>query len=191
MKTWKPKMGVEGPSFYEFQQNRKKDPEQKPSKKKSFFDAIFGPQPQQATGAAAEIPNREARLRPGFHPREPNYVDANRWFTVPAIWDRVGYTISMHGNQAFIVDILTRPVYNATRAERELQSAGEIAQFFGIPPNEFVGLSLEQSWQNVIGPFFSALEESINRAKPVSIPGAIRFELEPATNELIMVYRDR
>lgn len=115
-------------------------------------------------------------------------IDANQWFEVAKIWNRMTDLILAHGNRPFL-ESLTPPIYNATRAEREFQAAANIAQLFGIPGSEFQGMSIEQSWQNVIGPFFEGVERSINRSKPSNILGSISFELEQTTGELIMAYR--
>lgn len=196
----KPKMGVEGPSFFEHQ--KKKDqphgegqtPGGAKPRKKWMFESMFAPHQDPSTGPNPnpQTPSRriEDRLRPGYQGPGLRFPDPERWFKVADIWGRVAYTISMHGNQAFIVDYLTRPTYGATQAEREIQAAGEIAQLFGIPVTDFQGLSMDQAWKNVIGPFFDGLEQGINRVKPFGIPGAIRFELDDS-GALMMVYRDR
>lgn len=197
----KAKMGVEGPSFFEHQKKQQQahgegqTPEGAKPRKKWMFESMFAPHHEQAAGPnPSPTPSRrlEDRLRPGYQGPSFRRPDPERWFKVADIWNRVGYTISMHGNQPFIVDYLTRPTYGATQAEREIQAAGEIAQLFGLPPTDFQGLSMEQAWKDVIGPFFDGLEQGINSAqvKPFGIPGAIRFELDDS-GALMMVYRDR
>jgi hypothetical protein len=183
----KPMMGVEGPSFFDFQQQKKA--EQKPGSvppKKKFLESIFGPSPEQPpAGGPRPISIPEGRLRPGFQHRGFGYVDPNQWFEVAGIWDFVQRTRSSgSGWPVFVVDVLTRPTYNVS------QSAGEIAQLFGIPASSFQGLSLEDYWTQVIGPFFENLERGINSMKPFTIPGSIRFDMNPE-GSLLLVYQDR
>lgn len=199
MKQQKHHMGVEVPSFFEYQRRKAEQnaadtaaaaAAAAKAKKQGFFDAIFAPEPKpKAEQPAAPPAPGPSTVRPGFMRQPGTYVDATQWFEVAKIWERVGNMIAQYGHKDF-VDALTAPIYHATRAERDFQAAADIAQFFGIPAAEFQGLTIEQSWQNVIGPFFEALEHSINRVKPFGIPGSISFELEPTTGQLLMAYRN-
>lgn len=200
MKRQKHEMGVEVPSFFEYQ--RRKAAEKAAtdadaaaaaaaasrSKKQGFFDALFAPE-HKPTTQQPQVPPSPPPVIPGSVNWPPPFVDANQYFEVAPIWNRVVTTIADYGNRDFVIDILTPPIYNATRAERDFQAAAEIAQFFGIPGSRFQGLTLQQSWENVIGPFFYKLEESINRARPFGILGSIHFELDPNTNQLELAYR--
>lgn len=173
MKQHKANMGVEVPSFFEYQRRKA---EQAASGKKFPFEGLFAPdKPRTQQPPITNAP------RPGFPVQQSSFT-----IDIPKIWEKVIATVTEYGNQEFVIDVLTRPVYNATRAERDFQAAEEIARLFGLPTG---GLPIEQSWQNVIGPFFYNLENSINGAKPVRSLGNIRFELEPSTNELLMYYR--
>lgn len=190
MKQQKHHMGVEVPSFFEYQR-RKAEAEaaaaSAKAKKQGFFDALFAPE-ARPKAEQPPAPPGPSTARPGFMNRPAYLIDANQWFEVAKIWSRMTDLILTHGNRPFL-ESLTPPIYNATRAEREFQAAANIAQLFGIPGSEFQGMTIEQSWQNVIGPFFEGIERSINRAKPSNILGSISFELEPTTGELIMAYR--
>ncbi len=189
MKHQKHHLGVEVPSFYEWQRRRQEQEQASASpqaRKRSRFEAIFAPPPSPRV----EPPQPSTQGPPaGYASKSIGYVDARQWFKVPELWNRIGEMIIQYGHQD-LVDTLTPPVYNATRAERELQSAAEIARFFGMSGADFQGLTLEQSW-NLIGNFFQALEYSINREKPPGIPGFITFELEPSTGQLLMAYRNQ
>jgi len=182
----KHQMGVEVPSFFEWQR-KKQEQEQdaaaaasRQARKPGFFDAIFLPPGRPAQTPPPAAPNPV----PSGFPNQPMAFTID----IPMIWSQVISWITEYGNQQFILDVLTNPVYNATRIERDQQAADEIASFFGLRPR-IPGASIQQYWQNVIGPFFTALEKSINDAKPLESLGFIRFELEPNTNQLLMAYR--
>lgn len=182
MKKQKAYMGVEVPSFFEYQR-RKAEQEAAASGKKKFpFEGLFAPdKPRTQQPPAPPITNAP---RPGF-PVQPSSFTID----IKKIWERVIDTVTEFGNQEFVIDVLTKPIYNATRSERDFEAAMEIAQLFGIPQSKFQGLSMQQAWNHVMGPFFENLENTINSAKPVRSLGNIRFELEPGTNELLMYYR--
>jgi len=183
VKHQKHQLGVEVPSFFEWQ--RKKQEQEaaaaasRQARKPGFFEALFVPPARPTQTPPPAAPN----LPPGFQNQPMAFT-----IDIPMIWNQVISWITEYGNQQFIIDVLTNPVYNATRIERDQQAADEIAAFFGLRPR-VPGASIQQYWQNVIGPFFEALENSINRAKPLESLGFIRFELEPNTNQLLMAYR--
>lgn len=189
MKTLRHQMGVEGPSFYEYQQKKKAGenpvPPAGPPRKKSMFETIFGaPLEEKATGpAVTPPPTHESRMRPGYQRRGMSFVDPNQWFAVPEIWNYVHETRSQFRGQTFIVTVLTQP------AAELKQAAVEVIQFFGIPLSAYEGLTIEQTWQNVIGPFFDDIESAINQMKPFTVPGSIRFDM--VDGSLVLVYQDR
>jgi hypothetical protein len=108
------------------------------------------------------------------------------------MWAFVDQTRRAPGyNQSpFLIDILTRPVRAKEETERQAETLGEIAQFFGIPTAAFQGLSIDRAWTEVIGPLFEEFERMMNRMKPQYITGSMRFDLSPQ-NELAVVYYDR
>jgi hypothetical protein len=187
MRKHKHQMGVEGPSFHRFQQERHGEQPGAPPgpvKKRSIFEAIFHADPEQkAVGPMPEPP--EAQLRPGYQRRGVSAVDAGKWFEVPLIWEAIVKNRPIFGGQKLILQALTRATNNDLT-----QSAGEVVQFFGIPISSFQGLTLDEVWLKVIGPFFEELERSLNQAKPFTIPGLVSFELNEV-GQLTLVYKDR
>lgn len=195
MKRRKQTMGVEipNPGFsFKKKPGGEGNPPETPRRQRSLFESVLDKM-EKATGSPppAPAPTSESRMRPGYQERlSMPSIDPERWFKVGEIWTQVHNTVLMAGNQSYIVDTITLAPVSGTPQEREVQSAGEIAQFFGIPIPDFQGLTMQQAWQDVIGPLFDKLETAMNRVKPFGIPGSIRFELDPR-GSLIMVYRDR
>lgn len=193
-KPYKHQMGVEGPSFYREQQERRrqeqeakerqgrdqpKTQESQPKHQPSMWDAMFGPRPPAPP--APVTPPEQAFQRRGF-----GTVDPNEWFEVAAIWNYVAQVraLPQYKGQVFQVDILTP-------AAKDLnQAAAEVSQFFRMPASAFQGLSLDDAWKQVIGPFLESLEVGLNRVKPFAITGTLRFELDEE-GKLVLAYQDR
>jgi len=194
MKRHKANMGVEGPSFYEYQ---KHGPE--PERKKSFFESIFGGAPESGPGippeaAAAAAATRSARMRPGFHAHDPYSLNPERWFEVDRLWAYVEEMKKTYRIRLFPVTVLTSPAIEpGTRTVNMNVAAGEIAQFFGIPVSAFQNMTLADAYTNVFEPFMSAVAQGLNQMKSVNpflVPGYVRFDLDD-TGALILVYEER
>lgn len=186
-RPYKHQMGVEGPSFFREQQERRQQErhgrdqpqtqEPAPKQQSSMWETRFGPAQEQAAPAAEPV--SPALQRRGLSP-----VDPAKWFEMPDIWDYVARGRAS-GVRAFVVSELTMPAADLGDA------AWKIAQFLGLPPNVFDGLSLDDAWKQVLGPFLESLEFSMSRMKPFSLPGGLRFEVDEDDRRLLLVYRDR
>jgi len=198
-RPYKHQMGVEGPSFWREQQERRqqerlqqeaqaretqgrdqpKTQESAPKRQPSMWDAMFSSGPGEAP--KAPLPSKDVFQRKGY-----GAVDPNEYLLMPQIWNYVGQMRSAPGyrGEPFVVDVLTLAVKDLG------QSAGEISQFFKIPASAFQGLSLDAAWKQVIGPFIESLEVGMNRTKPFIITGVLRFEVDDE-GKLLLVYQDR
>lgn len=187
-KPYKHQMGVEGPSFWKEQQERRqreqetqgrdqpKTQESAPKHQPSMWDFLPHKGPTQAPAPVPQV----------FQRRTFGFVDATQWLEVAKIWDYVGQMRSQpqYRGGGFIVDIYTPPAQDLN------QTAAEISQFFNMPASNFEGLTLDQAWKQVIGPFLESLEMSMSRMKPMNIPGALRFEIDEEL-KLVLAYQDR
>lgn len=188
-RPYKHQMGVEGPSFYREQQERRqreqeaqgrdqpKSQEPAPKHQASMWD--FLPH-------AGKVPTPAAAQEQAFVRRGYGTVDPNQWLDVPAIWNYVGQVRAQpsYRGEFFIVDVLSPPAPDLN------QAAAEISQFFRMPAESFQGLSLDEAWKQVIGPFLESLEVAMNRVKPFIITGTLRFEIDEE-GKLVLAYQDR
>lgn len=195
-RPWSPTLGVES-SF--FPRARKalqdrlraqgKPGEASEPRQKAMWEILAEETPAAGTPPPpAESPER---MRPGFQPSYSR-VDPGEAFGVPKMWAFIDQKRREPGYspRSFVVDILTPPVTAGDDLQRQIGTIGEIAMFFGIPASAFEGLSVNQAWQQVIGPMFQEFEGMMNRGRPAYIPGFLSFDLNPQ-NQLEIVYYDR
>lgn len=197
-RPYKHQMGVEGPSFWREQQERRRQEAEAQAKAK---ESQGRDQPKTQEGAPkrqasmwdwmkssgsgeapkAPLPPQDAFQRSGYGSTDPS-----EYLMMPDIWNFVGKLRSAPGyrGEPFVVDVLTPAVKDLN------QSAGEISQFFRIPASAFEGLTLDAAWKQVIGPFIESLEVGMSRTKPFAIPGVLRFEVDEE-GKLLLVYQDR
>lgn len=160
-------------------------------RQKAMWEFISEETPLPAGTPPAGVPPEEhpERMRPGFQPSyarvDPGEGISKMWAFVDQQRRKPGYT-----PQDFLVEILTPPVTAGNDLQRQMGTIGEIAMFFGIPASAFEGLTVDQAWQQVIGPMFQDFEGMMNRGRPAYIPGFLSFNLSPQ-HELVIVYYDR
>lgn len=194
MREYKPhrhQMGVEGPSFWREQQERRRQEQEQqgrdqpktqeagPKHQSSMWD--FLPHKGEAAPPTPAVAQEQAFVRRGY-----GLVDPTQWFEVAKIWDYVGrYRVQpQYRGQVFIVDVLTPPAPDLN------QAAAEVSQFFRMPAASFQGLTLDDAWKQVIGPFLESLEVAMNRMKTFGISGQLRFEIDEE-GKLVLAYQDR
>lgn len=195
-RPYKHQMGVEGPSFWREQQARREQEAEAQAKarEKQGRDQPKSPDPAPKPQPsmwdflphAGPAPTPPQAQEPAFQRRGYGSVDPNQWLQVPAIWNYVGQIRAQpqYRGESFIVDVLTPAAPDLD------QTATEIYHFFRMTAASFQGLNLEGAWKQVIGPFLESLEAAMNRAKPFTITGQIRFEIDEE-GKLVLVYQDR
>jgi len=193
MRRKKVMLGVEGPSFFEYQKKKKEEAQPEAPKKKDPMEAIFGGKPEAGPGTPvppAAQTSRESRMRPGFQGQSSYWSDPEQWFEVRKLWDYVAGMRSQYHVRTFPVTVLTMsavdPRYNVVDMN---VAVAQIAQFFGLPVSTFQGLTLQDAWTHVFDPFLNGIARAMNNAKPYLVPGYLKFDMDD-TGALMIVYQE-